>query len=151
MADTNYLVGFNFSLSYKGKEYPFKEISGISREYGVEEVRSGGEYRFKYRLPTAMATPKNLVLKRAVESLDNPLSQWCTDTLKGNFSSPIKAQSIAVNLFKMTNAKGKAKKGLVKKWTFHKAYPIKYDISDLKSQENELLFETIELAYTYFD
>ena len=146
----NYLVGFYFSLSYQGKDYSFKEISGISKEYGVEEVRSGGEYRFKYRLPTNIVGSKNLVLKRAISDLEDPISKWCTDTLNGNFSSPIKTQNIGVNLYKVKPGK-KPKRSLVKKWTFNKAYPLKYDISDLKSQENELLFETIELAYTYFE
>ena len=36
------------------------------------------------------------------------------------------------------------------KWNFYKSYPIKYSISDLKSQESEILIDTIELAYTYF-
>jgi len=35
-------------------------------------------------------------------------------------------------------------------WTFYNAYPVKYSVSDLKSQENELVLESIELAYTYF-
>jgi phage tail-like protein len=38
-----------------------------------------------------------------------------------------------------------------KKWTFYNAYPTKYDVSDFKSQEHEILVETLELAYTYFD
>ena len=38
-----------------------------------------------------------------------------------------------------------------KMWTFFSAYPIKYTISDLKSQENEIVMESIELAYTYFE
>lgn len=35
-------------------------------------------------------------------------------------------------------------------WTFYNAYSVKYSVSDIKSQENELVIESIELAYTYF-
>jgi len=47
----------------------------------------------------------------------------------------------------LLNAKGE----VLIKWTFHNTYPVQYAASDLKSQESEILVETIELAYTYFD
>jgi hypothetical protein len=34
-------------------------------------------------------------------------------------------------------------------WNFVKAYPVKWAINDLKSQESNILIETIELAYQY--
>lgn len=138
-----YPVGFYFSLSFDGEDAAFKEVSGISKEFGIEEVRSGGENRFKYRLPTVI-TGKNLVLKRAIIPKDSKLIQWCTDTFSGELSNPIKTQDVSVDLL---NSKGE----VLIKWTFYNAYPVKYSVSDLKSQESEVLMETIELAYTYFE
>jgi phage tail-like protein len=36
-------------------------------------------------------------------------------------------------------------------WTFNNAYPVKYAVSDLNSQESNIAIESIELAYTYFE
>lgn len=140
---TDYVVGFYFELSFEGEDAAFKEVSGISKEFGIEEVTSGGENRFKYRLPT-IVTSKNLVLKRAIVPKDSKLIQWCSDTLNVGLSKAIETKDIAVNLL---NEEGE----VLIKWQFHNAYPVKYGIADLKSQESEILLETIELAYTYFE
>ena len=145
MADKSddYPLGFYFELSFGGEDAAFKEASGLSKELGTEEVRSGGENRFKYRLPT-VATGKNLVLKRAVIPSGSKLINWCSDTLDEGFTNPIKTNDVSVNLL---NSKGK----VLMKWTFYNAYPVEYSVSDLKSQESEILMETIALAYTYFN
>jgi phage tail-like protein len=35
-------------------------------------------------------------------------------------------------------------------WNFFKAYPVKWANSDLKSTDNAVLVETLELAYQYY-
>lgn len=140
---TDYVVGFYFELSFEGEDAAFKEVSGISKELGIEEVTSGGENRFKYRLPT-LTTSKNLVLKRAIVPKDSKLIEWCQDTLDTGLAQAIETQDISVNLL---NNEGE----VLLKWLFHNAYPVKYGVGDLKSQESEVLLETIELAYTYFE
>ena len=140
---TDFPVGFYFSLSFKGEDAAFKEVSGISKEFGIEEVRAGGENLFKYRLPTVV-TSKNLVLKRAMVPKNSQLIKWVTNTFSGELSKPIETNDVSVNLL---NKDGQ----VLTKWTFYKSYPVKYNVSDLKSQESELVIETIELAYTYFD
>ena len=139
----DYLVGFYFSLSFKGEDAAFQEVSGISKELGVEEVVGGGENRFKYRLP-AVSSSQNLVLKRAKVSKQSKLVNWVSNSIGDGLSKPIQTNDVTVSLL---DKDGKT----CMSWTFHKAYPVKYSVSDLKSNENNLLFETIELAYTYFD
>ena len=139
----NYSLGFYFELSFKGEDAAFQEVSGISKEMGVEEVVGGGENRFKYRLPTG-TTSQNLILKRAFISSGSQLMKWCTDTLDNGFAKPIVTNNVSVNLLDSNGT-------VCKKWVFHSAYPLKYAVSDLKSQENEIVMETIELAYSYFE
>ncbi len=139
----DYPVGFYFKLSFNGEDAAFQEVSGISKEMSVEEVASGGENRFKYRLPT-ISTSHNLVLKRALIPEGSQLADWCEATLVEGLSSPITTHDVSVSLL---DSDGQ----VCSMWTFYNAYPVKYNISDLKSQENALVIETIELAYTYFE
>jgi len=141
MAD--YPVGFYFQLSFLGEDSAFQEVSGISREMGIEEVVCGGENRFKYRLPT-IATSPNLVLKRAMVLYGSILVNWCESSIDGSLANPIETHDIMLFLLDSDGV-------VCAMWTFYNAYPIKYSISDLKSQENALVIESIELAYTYFD
>jgi phage tail-like protein len=138
-------TGFYFSLVISGSnnsDVGFQEVSGLTVEIGVEEVVSGGENRFKYRLP-GITTYSNLVLKRGIASEASPLIKWCQLTLDSGLAKPIGVKDISLNLF---DEKG----NICMSWHFVKAYPIKLSVSDLKSQESSLLIETIELAYQYF-
>jgi phage tail-like protein len=143
MASNTYPVGFYFTLSFKGEDAAFQEVSGISKELGIEEVVSGGENRFKYRLPTTSSS-QNLVLKRAMVPSGSSLVNWCIQCIDGGLGAAIQTNDVSVSLL---DAGG----DILVMWTFHKAYPIKYSVSDLKSQENALVIESIEMAYTYFE
>jgi phage tail-like protein len=142
MASKDYASSFYFELSFKGEDASFQEVSGIGKELGVEEVVCGGENRFKYRLPT-VASSHNLVLKRALLPEGSALIDWCSRSIDGGLAKPIMPQDVSVSLLDETGT-------VYVKWTFHKAYPVKYAASDLKSQENGIVIESIELAYTYF-
>jgi phage tail-like protein len=138
----SYPVSFYFKLSFKGEDAAFQEVTGISKEYGIEEIASGGENRFKYKLPT-VATSKNLVLKRALVPVGSQLANWCSNCIDQSLANKITTHDVSVSLLGPDSS-------LIKMWTFSKAYPVKYSISDLRSQENGLVIESIELAYAYF-
>lgn len=140
--ESNYLVGFYFELSFKGQDAAFQEVSGISKELSVEEVVCGGENRFKYRLPT-VSTSQNLVLKRALIPEGSQLVDWCAATIDEGLVSSITTHDVSLSLLSADGT-------VCVMWTFYNAYPVKYAVSDLKSQENEIVMESIELAYTYF-
>lgn len=140
-------TGFYFSLSVSGdksdSDAAFQEVSGLSAQLDVEEVVSGGENRFKYRLPSIVTYP-NLVLKRGIALVASPLITWCQQTLSSGLAKPIVSKNIMLHLL---DKNGQANMS----WSFVKAYPLKWSIGDLKSQESSILIETIELAYQYFE
>ena len=140
---TDYLVGFYFNVRFNGVPISFQEVSGISKEMAVEEVVSGGENRFKYRLPT-VSSSQNLILKRAITPIDSAFTAWLSASLDNGLALPIVKVLLTVELL---GSSGLPMAG----WVFHDAYPVKYVMSDLKSQDNQLAIESIELAYTYFD
>jgi phage tail-like protein len=138
-----YPVGFYFSLSFEGEDVAFQEVSGISKELDVEKVASSGENRFKYRLPN-VSSSQNLVLKRAIVPTGSKLITWCSNTLDAGLATAIQTQDVSVDLLDNEGT-------VLMKWTFYNAYPVNYAVSDLKSQESEILIETIELTYNYFN
>jgi len=133
---------FYFSVVTDEGDAAFQEVSGISKEMGFEEVTAGGENRFKYRLPT-VTTNTNLVLKRGLAPSGSGLVAWCDDTI-GLATLPVKTRNITVNLLNEAN-------NPVFSWCFYKAYPVRYSVSDFHSQENKLVIELMEFAYTYFE
>jgi len=146
MESSNYpMVGFYFSVSLPGEDenIGFQEISGISAQITTEEVASGGENRFIYRLPMATASP-NLILKRGMAPANSVFMQWCTDIIGSAFANTIKPKTVIVNLLTENGKPTMA-------WKFYNAYPVTYKISDLHSQKNELVIEMIELAYNYME
>jgi phage tail-like protein len=153
MSDAIYpLPGFYFTLRVLEKpsiEVPhpeidasFQEISGIEAEFDTEPVVEGGENRFVHRLPKQGMHP-NLVLKRGVTTNDSFLAEWIAKTVVSNLTSSIQPHDLIVTLL---NERG----GPAITWTFANAYPVKYSVSALNSQENKILIETLELAYNYF-
>lgn len=143
MDSTNYPVSFYFQLSFVGGDAAFQEVSGISKELSVEEVTCGGENRFKYKLPTT-ASGQNLVLRRAMMASGSQLLNWCSSCVDAGLSSAIQPHDVNLSLLDQNGQ-------VCVMWTFYSAYPVKYSVSDLKSQENAIAIESIELAYTYFE
>ena len=145
MADTqDLLTGFYFSVTVGSeKNLAFHEVNGLTKTLHTEDVVSGGENRFKYKLPS-QSTFENLVLKRGVVLTSSSLITWCQATLDNGLAQSIKPQNVVVNLM---NNKGTA----IQTWTFVSAYPVKWSASELNSEKNALFIETIELAFQYFN
>jgi len=135
---------FHFSVEFQGvsglksNDVKFQDVSGLIAELGVEEIRSGGENRFSHRLPTR-ARYQNLVLKRGMLT-DSGLIKWFTDAVE-NFS--FTPATIIVKLLDPDHQP-------LQSWTFIRAWPVKWSISEFKASENTVVVETIELAYQYF-
>lgn len=136
-------VGFYFTLSFNGEEYGFQEVSGISIHMETNEIAQGGENRFVHRVPTSVKF-QNLVLKRGMASQNSALLRWCQETLEGNMSNPIKTHTILVQLLDTGS-------GVISSsWQFYNAYPVKWSVSPLLSNTNEVVIETLEMVYSYF-
>ncbi|TAF35771.1 MAG: phage tail protein [Cytophagales bacterium] len=122
----------------------FKEVSGINQELEMEDVIEGGENRFVHKLPTRIKN-QELVLKRGLVVANSQLTDWCKKVLEQQLYS---TKDIQVDLmgFKDEN---KPLESLMH-WSFVGAMPIKWEISDFNSMENELVVETITFSYQYF-
>ncbi len=121
----------------------FQEVSGIQSELDVEEVVEGGENRFVHRLPRP-AKYSNLVMKRGVVTKDSFLAEWVGQTVGSGLSLPIIPQNLLVMLL---NENGNP--AIV--WGFVNAYPIRWEVGPMSSMENQILTETLEFSYNYFE
>ncbi|MDP2414900.1 phage tail protein [Daejeonella sp.] len=138
-------VSFCFSVSITGetgsKEASFKEVSGIAMEKHTEEIVEGGLNDFRHPVPST-AKYSNLVLIKGLLAKDSPLAQWCIATLEGGLNNAIRTNNIVVSLLN-ENAEP------IRTWRFANAWPVKWDVDDFNSMNDELIIETMEFAYSY--
>ncbi len=140
-------VSFYFRVVIQGSpkipDTDFLEVSGLKMEMQVEELKEGGQNDFVHSIPK-MVKHGNLVLKRALEPLDNSLETWIKDTLEGGFAKKIKPRNIVVYLM---DAEGKA----LRCWWCSNAYPVKWEVNTFNAKANELAVETLELCYNLLE
>jgi phage tail-like protein len=140
-------VGFYFSVSFTdsgGEKFSsFSEVQGLSVKINTEVVADGGENGFKYRLPTG-ATYENLVLKRGLK-VESSLIAWFNKAIQEFTFEP---KTVTVRLLAV-DSKPTGDKALAV-WDFLQAYPIGWNIGGLKSTDNNVVVESLELAYTKF-
>ena len=147
MSNENSPVSFYFQLSFSGiseiVDASFKEVSGITMEMGTEEITEGGNNSFKHKVPTTVKF-SNLILKRGLVPKNSALIDWCVNTIGGGLATTIETKTIIVNLLDESGSP-------INSWSFVNAWPIKWSASDLHSMNNEILIETLEFAYSYFE
>lgn len=143
-----YAVGFHFIVSFSGVpdieetvNLSFMSVSGLETEISTEEVIEGGLNNYVYRLPKQVKY-NNLVLKRALNlaASSHALIKWAEAAI----------QNFEFKLSKVTVALLNESHDPIKTWTFHDAYPVKLNVSNLEANKNELVIESLELAYKYF-
>jgi len=140
-------AAFHFEVKVLGSQESsetdgsFQEISGIDRELEVQPLAEGGENRFKHQLPTRGKHPP-LVLKRGLLLGKSALADWAEQTIGSQFSKPIQPKGLLVMLL------GSHGDPIVV-WEFESAYPVKWTTSPFKSTDNNIVVESLEMAYAF--
>lgn len=137
-------VSFHFRVEFSdlegatGNDARFQEVSGLDAELGTEELQEGGENRFAHRLPKPSTYP-NLVLKRGLLT-DTGLIAWFRDAIENFVFEP---KMVYVSLLDEES-------NPLMTWSFLNAYPLKWSVSSLDANKNEVVVDTVELAYQRF-
>ncbi|HEU0054207.1 MAG TPA: phage tail protein [Longimicrobium sp.] len=126
-----------------GVDASFQEVSGIESRFDVEEVAEGGENRFVHRLPRP-ARYTDLVLKRGIVTRDSFFAEWVGGTIGSTLALPIVPQTLLVTLLD-------ADAFPVVAWAFVNAWPLRWVTAPMDSMSNEVLTETMEFTYEYFE
>lgn len=140
MADAPYSPpSFYFQLQFDGAalglDNAFQEAAGLAIEGAIEASEPT-------RLP-AEAKYSNLVLRRGFVRSSSVLATWCAATLAADFTVPIQPRNVQLLLL---NGAGEA----LASWLFREAWPVKWSMSEFRSQEDALAIDTLEFAYSAF-
>lgn len=135
-------VVFHFKVEFGAnsseKDNRFQEVTGLSAEVTVEELKEGGLNQYTHKLPNG-AKYGNLVLKRGYIE-DSDVSKWCRQAIEDFSFEP---KDVSVTLLNEEHEP-------LANWQFLRAWPVKWSISDFKAQENALVVESLELSYGMF-
>jgi phage tail-like protein len=112
----------------------FSEVSGLQAETETEDIPEGGVNDYVHKLPKITKYP-NITLKRGITDSD-ALWNWHQDVVKGI----IKRKSGFIILL---DGEGNEKW----RWSFERAYPVKWTGPELRADGNTVAVESIELAH----
>lgn len=128
-----------FDISQNRNDASFQSVSGLTVEYDIETYKEGGENRFEHKLP-GRTKYADLVLKRGLLT-GSEVINWCLKAFRDREFEPA---NVTVTLL---NEKGEP----LKVWNVVHAWPKKWSVSDFNSSDNNVVVETLELSYRYFE
>lgn len=112
----------------------FSEVSGLQAETEIEPITEGGVNDYVHKLPKITKYP-NITLKRGITDSD-ALWNWHQDVVNGI----IKRKSGFIILL---DCEGNEKW----RWSFERAYPVKWTGPELRADGNTVAVESVELAH----
>lgn len=128
---------FYFSVDFGStlSNIPFQEVSGLEREAQIIEYRhSSSPLDSTIKMP-GIVRVQNITLKKGVFLQDDHFWVWYNQ-IKMN---TIPGETVVIKLLSETGA-------IQMTWTLQNARPTMISAADLKSDENEIAVDTIELA-----
>lgn len=136
-------VGFHFRVEFDlpgvgDREARFREVSGLAMELEEETIIEGGENRYIQKLPVRARYP-DLVLKRGL-LVGSAVREWCAAAIQDLDIQPV---TVWVSLLNENHTP-------LQSYTFVNAWPKKWNVSDFNAESSELVVESLELAYQYF-
>lgn len=146
------LVSFYFEVEFflpdeKQIKIPFQEVGGLKAEIEFESAfKEGGQNRYKHNLPIGF-NYDDLTLKRGLYAAPTEVRKWCLDAIDNFEFRPI---SLKVSLLKPNEEDG-GKPAPVMTWQVVHAIPKSISFSEFKSQNSEIVIESMVLSYNYFD
>jgi phage tail-like protein len=121
----------------------FQEVTGLQVETETEDVVEGGQNRYVHRLPVRTKY-SNLVLKRGVVTIPSPFGSWLDKAMSLGPVRKVSAKTVVVQLLDPTWIP-------LVSWKVFGAYPLRWEHSALNAMGNEVLTETVELGYQFFE
>jgi phage tail-like protein len=136
-------VGFHFLVVFEifpqvPNDFRFQEVTGLNVDVNLDTYNEGGENRFVHRLP-GRTKYSDLVLKRGM-TLVSGVTAWLIDSIE-NFN--YQPTNMLISLLNEDHLP-------VSSWYVANAIPIKYDITGLNAEQNQIVIESMTLRYEYY-
>ena len=122
----------------------FQKVSGLKANLETEEIREGGENRYKRHFPTG-ATYDPLRLERGMVRKMTQGSPTSKSFSEAMYDLKIASCNIFVSLLD-ADAKMMPNEG----WLFLGAYPKSWEFGDLDATSSDVLIETLEFVHNGF-
>lgn len=135
----NPYANFNFVVDIGAEELAFAEVVIPAAEIDLIEYREGGDRANASRKLPGRVRYGNVVLRRGV---DGRLALW--EWFKSIRDGEILRRDVTITLLD-------EQRQPVQRWLLRKAWPVKYDPSDLNAKGNEVVIETLELVCESID
>ena len=116
----------------------FSEVSGLQVETEFEEIQEGGQNRYRHKLAKS-SKYGNLTLKRGITD-STVLWDWHRSVVEGT----VQRKTVHVIVWDVFDPQTRRERW---RWSFAKAYPVKWNGPDLKSDASSVAIETLELAH----
>lgn len=136
MANEYPLPKFHFQVEWGGSKIGFTEVSGLDVEREVIEYREGSSKEYsKLKMP-GLTKFSNITLKKGSFEKDNDFYEWWS-SLK---LETVDRRDITISLLNEDHEP-------VITWKVKNAWPSKVTPTDLKSDDNSIAIETMELIH----
>ena len=143
----HFTPNFYFTVSFLGvdglseDDVKFQSVSGLNGQTDTESIKEGGENRFEHMVPTRSKF-SDLVLKRGILRPDQSgVTEWCKNAVERQIYKPSDL------LISLLNSEAEP----LMQWKVIHAYPKNWKIGDLNAEKGEVLLETVELNYNFFE
>lgn len=136
MANEYPIPKFHFQVEWGGSKIGFTEVSGLDVEREVIEYRDGSSPEYsKLKMP-GLTKFSNITLKRGSFKKDNDFySWWIVNKLES-----VERRDVTISLLNEEHEP-------VITWKVKNAWPSKIQPTDLKSDDNSIAIETMELVH----
>jgi len=136
MANEYPIPKFHFQVEWGGSKIGFTEVSGLDVEREVIEYRDGSSKEYsKLKMP-GLTKFSNLTLKRGSFKKDNDFYQWWVS----NKLESVERRDITISLLNEEHTP-------IITWKVKNAWPSKIQPTDLKSDDNSIAIETMEIVH----
>ncbi len=136
MANEYPIPKFHFQVEWGGSKIGFTEVSGLDVEREVIEYRDGSSKEYsKLKMP-GLTKFSNITLKRGSFKKDNDFYKWWVS----NKLETVERRDITISLLNEEHTP-------VITWKVKNAWPSKIQPTDLKSDDNSIAIETMEIVH----
>ncbi|GAA0553666.1 phage tail protein [Chitinophaga japonensis] len=134
------LVRFSFKVLWDKTEIIFQEVTGLTSETQVIEYRGGSSPVYSTVKMPGIQKFNNITFKKGTFQTDNTLWTLYAGTNGGIKMNTIKRTSVTISLLDENQQ-------VAMSWTLKNAFPVKVQVTDMKSDANEPAIETMEVAH----